>query len=92
MVKGMRGSHKLVNKMHCIGSVWSSDSEINQTPNELSITSGIRKELPISRMKFDVGLQRTISYLTICETSTGEKIISILGLGQIVAIRGRGHL
>ena len=42
IMRRFRGSHKLIDYMNCIGNIRVSNSEIDQTPNKLSIESSIR--------------------------------------------------
>ena len=42
IMRRFRGSHKLTDYMNCIGNISVSNSEINYTPNKLSVESSIR--------------------------------------------------
>ena len=41
IMRRSRGSHKLTNYMNCIGNIRESNSELDMTPNKLSVESSI---------------------------------------------------
>ena len=42
IMRRFRGSYKLTDYMNCIGNIKASNSEIDYTPNKLSVESNIR--------------------------------------------------
>jgi DNA-binding transcriptional regulator LsrR (DeoR family) len=73
--------------MNRIGYIGSSDSEIDKTPNKMTIARGIRKRVTIRSTKLDIELHRSLNNALITKSSTSKKILDILFLGDIKAIR-----
>jgi hypothetical protein len=73
--------------MYRIWNVRSSDTKINKTPYNVTITSRIFKRLTISRCKVNIELHRSLSSPVISKRSSIEKILNILLLRQKEPLR-----
>src|SRR4051812_42232268 len=92
IVNSGRSRNKLTQNMNRIRDVRTSDSKINKTPNEMTITRRIRKRITISKLKLNIKLHRGLNSALIPKSSTSKKILNILFLGDIKAIRSGGNL
>src|SRR3954469_10966529 len=78
--------------MNRIRDVRTSDSKINKTPNKMTITRWIRKRITISKLKLNIKLHRGLNSALIPKSSTIKKILNILLLRDVKAIRSGGNL
>src|SRR3954471_7481469 len=78
--------------MNKIRDIRTSDSKINKTPNKMAIACGIRKRITINRLKLNIKLHRGLNSALIPKSSTSKKILNILFLGDVKAIRSVGNL
>jgi hypothetical protein len=83
---------KLTQNMNQIGYIGSSDSKINKASNQMAIARGIRKRVTIRSTKLDIELHRSLNNVLITKSSASKKILDILFLGDIKAIRSGGNL
>ena len=83
-----RCSHELANNVNGIGDVRSSDSEVNKTPNLLSVEGSIKKWFSIMSIQAIVVFDGCVNYLVVRDSSSRDKIRCVLGLSEIVTIRG----
>src|SRR4051812_16326484 len=58
----------------------------------MTITRRIRKRITISRLKLNIKLHRGLNSALIPKSSTSKKILNILFLGDVKAIRSGGNL
>jgi hypothetical protein len=70
--------NKLTPNMYRIRNVRSSDTKINKTPYNVTITSRIVKRLTISGCKMNIELHESFSSLVISKRSSVKKILNIL--------------
>jgi predicted RNA-binding protein YlxR (DUF448 family) len=84
--------NKLTQNMNRIGYIGPSDSKIDKAPNKMAISRGIRKRVTIRSTKLDIELHRSLNSALITKSSTSKKILDILFLGDIKAIRSGGNL
>jgi hypothetical protein len=87
-----RSRNKLTQNMNHIGYIGSSDSKIDKAPNKMAIAHWIRKRVTIRSTKLDIELHRSLNSTLITKSSTSKKILDILFLGDIKAIRSGGNL
>jgi hypothetical protein len=73
--------------MNSMRNVRTSNPKINKAPNKVTIESGIIKGSTISRLYVNTKLHRCIDSALICESSMIEKILNVLLLGEVDAIR-----
>src|SRR3954471_4391220 len=92
IVNSGRSRDKLTQNMNRIRDVRTSDSKINKTPNKMTITRRIRKRITINRLKLNIKLHRGLNSALIPKSSTSKKILNILFLGDVKAIRSGGDL
>ena len=69
-----------------------SNSEIDQTTNQLTIASSIGYRLTIQGCELCIVFQWSGNSLVVDDIGFREKIRSIFNLGNIVSIRGLGNL
>jgi len=67
--------------------VRTSDPKIDKATNKMTIASQISKGFTIRGAQVNTQLHGCINSTVICETGTGEKILNILLLGEVDAIR-----
>src|SRR3954469_493171 len=92
IVNSGRSRNKLTQNMNMIRDVRTRDSKINKTANKMTITCRIRKRITISRVKLNIKLHRGLNSALIPKSSTSKKIMNILFLGDVKAIRSGGKL
>src|SRR3954465_10157178 len=92
IVNSGRSRNKLTQNMNRITYVKTSDSKINKTLNKMTITRRIRKKITISRLKLNIKLHRGLNSALIPKSSTSKKILNILFLRDVKAIRSGGNL
>ena len=92
IVDRTKGIHELTNHTHGMWNIQTSNSEIDQTTNQLMIASGIRYRFTIQGCEFYIVFQGSENSLVVGDTDFGENIRSILRLGKIVSIRGWSNL
>src|SRR5688572_14696175 len=73
--------------MHNIGDIRTSNTKINKTPNNMMIMSGILKRLTISDLKMNIKFHGSLNSPMISKRSTIKKILNILFLRQIEALK-----
>jgi hypothetical protein len=73
--------------MYIVRNVGSSDTKVNKTPYNVTITSRILKMLTISGCKVNIELHGSLSNPVINKRSLIEKILNILLLGQKEPLR-----
>jgi hypothetical protein len=84
----MSGSkNKLTQNMYIIWNIRSSDTKVNKTPYNVTITSRILKRLIINGCKVNIELHGSLSSLIISKRSSIEKILNILLLRQKEPLR-----
>ena len=69
-----------------------SDPKVDKAPDKMAVASGILKRLTISRPKVNTKLHRSIHHTLIRETSASKDILSVILLGEIVALERRSDL
>ena len=87
-----KGVHELTNHTHGMWNIRVSDSEINQTTNQLTITSSIWYRFTIQGRELGILFQGSGNSFVVCDIGVKEKVRSIFSLGKIVSIRGWGNL
>src|SRR3954464_15034167 len=92
IVNSGRSRNKLTQNMNRIRDVRTSDSKINKAPNKMTITCRIRKRITISNLKLNIKLHRGLNSALIPKSSTSKKILNILFLRDVKAIRSGGNL
>jgi hypothetical protein len=70
--------NKLTQNMYKVRNVWSSDTKVNKTSYNVTITSRIPKRLTISGCKVNTELHRSLNSPVINKKSLIEKILNIL--------------
>ena len=70
---------------HDMWNIWTSDNEIDQTSNQLTITSSILYRFIIQGCELGIVFQGSGNNLVVCDTSFGEKIRCIFSFGKIVS-------
>ena len=88
IVNRMRSIHELINHTHNMRNIRTSNSEIDQTTNQLMIASSIGYRFTIQGCELCIVFQGSGNSLVVGDTCFGEKIRSIFSLGEIVSIRG----
>jgi len=73
--------------MNNMRDVRMSDPKVDETANKMTIASWISKGFTIRGAQVNTQLHGCINSTVICETGTGEKILNILLLGEVDAIR-----
>ena len=84
--------NELTQNMNNMENVRTSNPKVNTTPNKVMIATGIIKGSTISRPQVNTKLHRCINSALIGESITREKILNVLLLGKIDAIRRRRDL
>jgi hypothetical protein len=74
--------NKLTHNMYRVWNVRSSDTKVNKTPYNVTITSRILKRLTISGCKVNIELHGNFSSPMIIKRSSIKKILNILLLRQ----------
>jgi hypothetical protein len=70
-----------------IRNVRASDVEIDKATNEVTIASGILKRDTICGTKMSVKIHRSVHGTVINKTDTIKKVMNVLSLGEVVAVR-----
>jgi hypothetical protein len=70
-----------------IRNVRTSDAKIDKATDEMMIASGILKRDTVCGTKVSVKLHRSVHRAMISKTGTVKKIINVLSLREVVAIR-----
>jgi hypothetical protein len=78
--------------MNMIRDVGTSDSQIDKTPNKMTITCRVRKRTTITNTKLDIELHRSLNSALIPKSSTSKKILDIIFLGDRKTIRSGENL
>ena len=78
---------KLTQYMDNMRDVRTSDPKIDKTTNKMKIASRISKGFTTRGAQVNTQFHGCINSTMICESSTGEKILDILLLGEVDAIR-----
>jgi hypothetical protein len=87
-IMGLSGSkNKLTQNMYIVRNVRSSDTKVNKTPYNMTITSRILKRLTINGCKVNIELQMSLSNLMNSKRSSIKKILNILFLRQKEPLR-----
>jgi hypothetical protein len=84
--------NKLTQNMYRVQNSRSSDTKVNKTPYNVTITSRILKRLTISVCKVNIKLHMSLSSLVFDKRSSIEKILNILLLRQKELLRHGGDL
>jgi hypothetical protein len=79
--------HELTHDMNDTRNVKTSDVEIDKATNEVMIASGILKRDTICGTKTSVKLHRSVHKVVFSKTGTIKKIMNVISLGEVVAIR-----
>jgi hypothetical protein len=79
--------HELSQNVNDIRNIRTSYTKIDKVANKVTIASGILKRNTICDTKTSVKLHRSVHRAVISETSTIKKIMNVLSLGEIVAVR-----
>jgi hypothetical protein len=79
--------HELTQNVNSIRNIKTSYAKIDKVVDKVMIASGILKRDTICGMKMSVKLHRSLHKAVISETSTIKKIMNVLSLGEIVAVR-----
>jgi hypothetical protein len=79
--------HELTQNVNSIRNIKTSYAKIDKVVDKVMIASGILKRDTICGMKMRVKLHRSLHKAVISETSTIKKIMNVLSLGEIVAVR-----
>jgi hypothetical protein len=87
-----RSRDKLTQDMNRVSDIRTGDPKVNKASNNLPIASRISKWSTISRSEVNIELHRSINSAVICESSTGEEILSVLLLREKNTIRRGGDL
>ena len=78
---------KLTQYMDSVRDVRTSDPKIDKATNKMTIASRISKRFTIRGAQVNTQLHGCINSMVICESGTGEKILDILLLGEVDAVR-----
>ena len=84
--------HELTQDVNGIRNVRTSDAKVNKTTNKMAIASGILERNTVSGTKTSVKLHRSVHRAVISKACTVKKIMNVLSLGKIVAVRCGGDL
>jgi hypothetical protein len=84
--------NKLTQNMYNVWNVRSSDTKVNKTPYNMTISSRILKRFTISGHKVNIELHGSLSSPVISKRSTIKKILNILLLRQKESFRRGGDL
>jgi hypothetical protein len=68
--------------MEKIRSIWMSNSQVGETPDKMSITSQIRKRIPIRSTERNIELHMSLNSTLISKSNTSKKILNIPFLGD----------
>jgi hypothetical protein len=79
--------HELTQDVNNIRNVRTSDAEIDKATDEVTIASWILKRDTVCGTKTSVKLHRSVHRAVISKTDTIKKIMNVLSLGQVVAVR-----
>jgi hypothetical protein len=78
---------KLTQNVNSIGDVRTSDPKVDETNDKMSVASRIGKRPTISGPQLSTKLHGCVNYAVIGESSTREKILNALLLGEVDASR-----
>jgi hypothetical protein len=78
--------------MNRVSDIRTGDPKVNKTSNNLPIASRISKWSTISGSEVNIELHKSINSAVICESRTGEEILSVLLLREKNTIRRGGDL
>jgi len=78
---------KLTQDVNSMGDVRTSDPKVDKTTNKMPVASRIGKRLTISGSQLNTKLHGCVNSAVIGESSTREKILNVLLLGEVDAIR-----
>ena len=78
---------KLTQNVNSMGDVRTSDPKVDETTDKMSVVSRIGKKLTISGPQLNTELHGCVNCAVIGESSTREKILNVLLLGEVDAIR-----
>jgi len=78
---------KLTQNVNSMGDVRTSDPKVDKTTNKMPVASRIGKRLTISGPQLNTKLHGCVNCALISESSTREKILNVLLLGEVDAIR-----
>ena len=81
------GIYELTNHTYSMWNIRTSNSEIDQITNQLTIASSIGYRFTIQGCKLCIIFQGSGNSLVIGDIGFGEKVKSIFSLGKIVSIR-----
>ena len=81
------GRDKLTQDVNSMGDVRTSDPKVDKTTNKMPVASRIGKRLTISGPQLNTELHGCVNCAVIGESSTREKILNVLLLGEVDAIR-----
>jgi hypothetical protein len=79
--------HELTQDVNGIRNIRASDAEINKAIDEVTIASGILKRDTVCGTKTSVKLHRSVHSAVINKIDTIKKIMNVLSLGEVVAVR-----
>jgi hypothetical protein len=79
--------HELTQNVNDIRNIRMSYTKIDKVVDKVTIASGILKRDTICGTKMSVKLHRSVHRAMISETSTIKKIMNVLCLGKVVAVR-----
>lgn len=82
---------KLSENVNNMGDVRESDAKVNKTPNEVTIATKSERGSPLGT-KLKMKFHGSLSNATISKAKVISKVLNILLLGEIIAIRCRGDL
>ena len=78
---------KLTQDVNSMGDVRTSDPKVDKTTNKMPVVSRIGKRLTISGSQLNTKLHGCANSAVIGESSMREKILNVLLLGEVDAIR-----
>ena len=78
---------KLTQNVNSMGDVRTSDPKVDETTDKMPVASRIGKRLTISGSQLNTKLHGCVHSAVIGESSTREKILNVLLLGEVDAIR-----
>ena len=84
--------HELTNHTYGMWNIQTSNSEIDQITNQLTIMSSIEYRFTIQGCELCIVFQESGNNLVVGDTDFREKIRSIFSLGKIISIKGWGNL
>ena len=88
IVDRTRGIQEITNHTYSMWNIWTSNSEIDQSANQLTIASSIEYRFTIQGCELYIVFQGSQNGLVVNDTGFREKIKSIFSLGKIISIKG----